>query len=245
MPKTTTQVRRLQLSSPLQTGPDVEALQRLLEPFRPGPVDGAYGPHTAAAVARAKRALGYPDVQCNGSAAPRLVSYLEGAPLPPAYAARAKERREEDAQSLDVRERIVANARWGIAHESRIHYGELRPIEGLHEPRTLPLSTDCSGFVTLCYAWADAPDPNGLGYDGEGWTGALLAHLKRVEREAAQPGDLVVFGPPPGHHVALVLEPGRDPLLCSHGQERGPVAVALSVESSYQPQPATWLRGLG
>ncbi|HET7571066.1 MAG TPA: hypothetical protein VFJ77_00180 [Gaiellaceae bacterium] len=145
------------------------------------------------------------------------------------------------AQSSALRRRIVANARWGIRNEPRIHYRELRPIDGLHERRKLPLETDCSGFVTLCYAWAGAPDPNGLDYDGAGWTGTLLEHMRPLALADAQPGDLVVWGDPPGHHVALVLEPGDDPLLCSHGQERGPLAIRFSVESAYQPQPATWL----
>jgi len=142
---------------------------------------------------------------------------------------------------LALREKIVANAQWGIANEPQIHYAQLRPIDGLHEPRKLPLETDCSGFATLCYAWAGAPDPNGLGYSGQGWTGTLLQHMQPIAQEAAQPGDLVVFGPAPGHHVAVVLEAGSDPLLCSHGQEKGPLAVLFSVESAYQPQPATWL----
>jgi putative peptidoglycan binding protein len=240
MPETTAQVRRLHLAHPPQTGPDVEALQQLLAPYDPGPVDGVYGPLTAAAVERAKWALGYPDVQCDRSAAPRLVDYLEGAPLPPAYSARAKERRGPPT----LREAIVGNARWGIAHEPQIHYAELRPIDALREPRRLPLTTDCSGFVTLCYAWADAPDPNGLGYSGQGWTGTLLANLHPVAADAVQPGDLVVFGPPPGNHAAVVLESGADPLLCSHGQERGPLAIRFSAECRLQPPEVAWLRGL-
>jgi hypothetical protein len=140
-----------------------------------------------------------------------------------------------------IRSHIVANARWGIANEARIHYREVRPIDGLDEPRRLPLATDCSGFATLCYAWAGAPDPNGLGYSGEGWTGTLLAHMTAIAPGDARPGDLVVFGPEPGSHCALVLEPGEDPLLCSHGQERGPLAIRFSVETRFQPQPATWL----
>jgi cell wall-associated NlpC family hydrolase len=72
----------------------------------------------------------------------------------------------------------------------------------------------------------------------------LLEHMQAIAADAAQPGDLVVWGLPPGHHVALVLEPGPDPLLCSHGQEAGPVAIRFSVESEYQPAPATWLSSL-
>jgi hypothetical protein len=242
---TTTRVRTLHLANPLLAGPDVKALQKLLAPYKPGPVDGQYGPLTAAAVERARWALGYPQRQCDEVADAKLVAYLAGTPAPAAFAARQEKRRQQAAATLALRERIVANARWGIAHEPAIHYEQLRPIDGIHEPRKLPLYTDCSGFSTLCYAWAEAPDPNGLGYSGLGYTGTLLRHMKAIPPEAVQPADLVVWGPPPGHHVALVLEPGPDPLLCSHGQEAGPAATRFSVESEYQPSPATWLSILG
>ena len=56
---------------------------------------------------------------------------------------------------------IVNNALWGATaaaeRPKEIHYGEVRPIRGA--PRALPLTTDCSGFVTLCYEWAQAPAP--------------------------------------------------------------------------------------
>jgi hypothetical protein len=143
-----------------------------------------------------------------------------------------------------VRARVVGVARWGIRHQRRIHYAELRPIDGLHRPHKLPLWTDCSGFVTLCYSWAGAPDPNGLGYDGYGYTGTLLAHMRPVVFESVRSADVVVWGPPPGHHVALVLEPGPDPLVCSHGQERGPSSIRFSDEDAVQPPPALFLSSL-
>ena len=62
-----------------------------------------------------------------------------------------------------MRAKIVAAARWGIEHEPQIHYAEARPFP---LTRALPLTTDCSGFVTLCYFLAGAPDPNGLDYSG-------------------------------------------------------------------------------
>ena len=136
----------------------------------------------------------------------------------------------------DVRQAIVAAARWGIRNEARIHYGEVRPIP---LTRRLPLTLDCSGFVTLCYFLAGAPDPNGLGYDGDGWTGTLLRHMQHVAEP--QEGDAVVFGAYPGHHAAIVLVTGDDPLLASHGQERGPVEVRFSTESRVQPAVVTWL----
>ena len=141
----------------------------------------------------------------------------------------------------NVRQKIVAAARWGIAHEPRIHYGEVRPIPF---GRRLPLTTDCSGFVTICYYLAGAEDPNGRGYDGAGYTGTLLGWLPRIHPAEARRGDLVVWGTWPGRHVAIVLEPGDDPLLCSHGQERGPLAIAYSAECALQPRVVTWLAGV-
>jgi cell wall-associated NlpC family hydrolase len=142
---------------------------------------------------------------------------------------------------VTTRQKIVTAARWGIAHEPQIHYGEIRPFP---LTRTLPLTTDCSGFVTVCYFLGGAPDPNGLGYSGYGWTGTLLRHLQHIAATEARRGDLVVWGAYPGRHVALVLEPGEDPLLCSHGWERGPLEVRFSDECRVQPPKVTWLDGL-
>jgi cell wall-associated NlpC family hydrolase len=141
----------------------------------------------------------------------------------------------------DVRGRIVAAARWGIRNEPRIHYGEVRPFP---LSRHLPLTTDCSGFATLCYFLARAPDPNGLAYDGRGWTGTLMEAMENVDRRAVLAGDIVVWGEYPGHHCAIVLGPGEDPLLASHGRERGPVEIRFSTESRYQPAEVTWLSSL-
>jgi cell wall-associated NlpC family hydrolase len=143
---------------------------------------------------------------------------------------------------MSVRDEIVGVARWGIRNAARIHYAESRPMP---LRRTLPLATDCSGFATLCYYLAGAPDPNGLGYIGQGYTGSLLRHLPHVAPGRARPGDIVVWGAYPGHHCAVVLEAGEDPLLASHGSERGPVELPLSEEQRWQDgRPATWLDGL-
>ena len=138
-----------------------------------------------------------------------------------------------------MRRKIVAAARWGIANEPRIHYGEVRPRR---RGRTLPRTTDCSGFVTVCYFLAGAPDPNGLGYSGAGYTGTLLGHL--AHGRAGAPGDIVVWGAYPGRHCAIVLEAGDDPLLASHGSERGPIAIRYSEECRLQPPVVTWLDGV-
>ena len=134
----------------------------------------------------------------NQAFGPLLRAFLQGAELPADFLARRRERLRRHAGEAAVRARVVANARWGIAHESEIHYDEVRPIGGLTEPRLLPLDTDCSGFVTLCYSWAGGPDPNGNGFSGDGYTGTMLATCRPIARDEAQPGDLVVWVRRPG-----------------------------------------------
>jgi cell wall-associated NlpC family hydrolase len=243
-PAQVTAVRSFHLTNPYMSGPEVEVLQALLAPFAPGAVDGQYGPMTAAAVKQAKWTLGYPDAQVDETAGPKLVAYLQGTPTPADYQARAAARRHDQQKSLTLRDQIVAVARWGIANEPQIHYEQSRPIDGLHDVHKLPLRTDCSGFATLCYCWAGAPDPNGNGYNGQGYTGTLLKAMRHIPPSAVQPGDLVVWGAYPGKHVALVIGIGADPQLASHGQERGPLAIAFSDESRYQKAAATWLSSL-
>jgi hypothetical protein len=137
---------------------------------------------------------------------------------------------------------VVAVAQWGVGHEGQIHYRQSRPIDGIGHPHKLPLYTDCSGFVTLCYNWARAPDPNGLGYNGYGYTGTLLNHLAHIPRGQVGPGDLVVFGSGSGHHVVIISGSGSDPEVVSHGQENGPKALRLSAELQAVGGPATFLR---
>lgn len=232
------------------SGPDVLHAQQLLAAnpfadFRPGTADGIFGPASAEAVRRAKLALGYPDKAVDASCGPTLLAFLEGTrPLPGGYRARAAARATAaavPAGSASLRDAVVAVARWGIANEAQIHYEQRRPIDGIDESQKLPLHTDCSGFVTLCHRWAGAPDPNGRKFDGQGYTGTILQACRQIALNVVQPGDLVVWGAPPGHHVALVLEAGPDPLLVSHGSERGPYAVRFSEAATWQPAPATWL----
>jgi cell wall-associated NlpC family hydrolase len=236
----------IELANPHMTGSDVEAAQQLLADnpygnFQPGAADGDFGPATASATRQAKWLLGFPAKDCDQAFGPILAGYLQGKPLPAPFKARRAQRLKQAQGSSGLRAKIVQFARWGIQHEPSIHYQQLRPVDGLGRPRKLPLYTDCSGFVTLCYKWAGATvDPNGGNFTGA-YTGTMLQHCRHIALSAVQPGDLVVWGAYPGHHVALVLEPGADPLLCSHGQEKGPIAIPFSVESRYQPTPAAWL----
>ena len=238
--------RLLGLANPHVKGADVKAAQQLLTTnpygnFQPGGIDGEYGPTTAAATKQAKWALGFPPKACDSVFGPGVEGFLRGKPLPASYQARRAQRLQQAKGGAGLRARIVQLARWGIRNEPQIHYQQLRPVDGIDHPKKLPLYTDCSGFSTLCYKWAGSPvDPNGGNWTGA-YTGTMLTHCRHIPQSAVRPGDLVVWGAYPGHHVALVLEAGGDPLLCSHGQEKGPLAIPFSVESRYQPTPATWL----
>jgi len=117
---------------------------------------------------------------------------------------------------LNLRAAIVEVAEWCVKNAGSIHYSLKRPMEGIGKPRKVPLHIDCSGFVTLCYNWAGAPDPNGTGYNGQGYTGTILNHCIPITPAAARPADLVVFGPGTGDHVVVLVGQGRNPRVVSH-----------------------------
>lgn len=147
-----------------------------------------------------------------------------------------------------VRATIVQHALWGVQHEPQIHYtmGAQRDdwLQAGKRPPVLPLSTDCSGFVTLCYWWAGAQDPNGLGYRYLGYTGTLLAYCRHILPKQARVGDLIVYGPGTGHHVTIIVGAAQDGSLevVSHGSEAGPVRILNYEVAAFQPRPITFLR---
>jgi hypothetical protein len=153
------------------------------------------------------------------------------------------------------RTHLAASMRYLLEHEPQIHYAQVRPMRTVHlteqEADTLlatghGLTMDCSESVTLLCRWAGLHDPNNAGYDGQGNTMTLYHALPHYTRpSAAEVGAMVVFAAPDyplsRQHVCMVMTPGPDPLLWSHGQERGPLAVRYSVEKAYHAPPATFL----
>jgi len=111
-----------------------------------------------------------------------------------------------------IRQRIVAEAALAYNNRSRFTYAEVRPIPSSWASSSV--TTDCSGFATLVFKAAGAPDPNGAGYNGSGNTSTLQAHGSAVT--APKPGDLIFYTNP--DHVAVyvgsgkVVEFGGDPM---------------------------------
>jgi hypothetical protein len=223
----------------------VEAQQLLAKnpfgSFDAGTADGEFGELTAGAVQRAKWELGYPANARDTTFGPQLKAFLSGKkPLPPPFKARRAQRLKQAGSQKAIRKRIVQWALWGCKNSAKIAYsqnGNVR-LSQLGKGASVPLATDCSGFATLCYSWAGAPNPNAAGaFDARqpAFTGSMLGHLRKIPRSAAQPGDLVIWTPPgSGQHVCLVVAAGADPMLVSHGDDSGPKKLRFSAEDAYQ-----------
>lgn len=120
-------------------------------------------------------------------------------------------------------QKVVNAAMFGYDNRAAIHYsqGALR-MKDFGPPPNVPNYTDCSAFVTWCYKSGGAPDPNGFGYNGYGFTGTLLLHGRQVSLGSVQKSDLVFYGHPVSH-VAIAVSTDR---VVSHGNEAGPQLVS-------------------
>lgn len=102
-------------------------------------------------------------------------------------------------------------------------------MQWVHAPGKLPVTCDCSSYVTMIYYMAGAPDPNGLNFDGQGYTGTLLSNKanRHINKADVLPGDLVVYGGGTGEHVAIITEvmPNGDLVSISMGQNGDPSYV--------------------
>ncbi len=218
---------------------EIEPLQRALKTagFYRGPVDGIFGAGTGDGCHLAKWAFGFPKKDCTHCGGQNLLNLLTGTKgLPPAYIVRRHARGYGKTQQQKQREAIVRFAHWGHNNAAAIHYAQVRPMDHLNRIEALPWTTDCSEFVTTIYKWAGAPDPNGRGYDGLGYTGTMLDHGVSIPLFQCLAADVVIWGGFPGHHTAVLVEDGKsgDPLIVSHGSESGPSLIRLSQETAAQ-----------
>jgi hypothetical protein len=143
---------------------------------------------------------------------------------------------------MSARDEVVRWAKWGVANAHRFTYSEgPKRMSAVHKKGELPIISDCSAFVTICYSWAGAPDPNGSNYNGYGYTGTLLTHGEKIPLSEVQPGDVIVYGPGTGWHTAIVVSAGPDPITVSMGRQGDPSYVRVSQDGRL---PQTYLRFL-
>ncbi len=191
-------------------------------------VDGVYGVDTARHVARWKRGQKIqPDGRIFGSTA---WAHLVRKPLAPATLAQLKLAQRPSAEA--VRDKIVAEAMWGVAHEGSLHYRQVRPMADSLRSPDAAYRTDCSSFATLCYKAAGADDPNGSGYNGYGYTGTLW--VRGAYTSSPKPGDLAFYGDMGDgmpSHVAVYIGGGQ---VASFGSEPGPVVRTLRYRGDYR-----------
>jgi hypothetical protein len=132
------------------------------------------------------------------------------------------------------RDAIVATAMLAYSKRYLIHYTQsglrMWGIRNRVHPPSVPPWEDCSSISTWYYWLANAPDPNGLGYPGYGYTGTQINHGRRVSLAQAKPGDLVFYGWSHGipTHVAVYVGGGR---VVSHGSEIGPLLLSATYRS--------------
>ena len=127
-----------------------------------------------------------------------------------------------------IRNKIVETAFFAVSKERYISYSQARPMVDFGPPPNYPSQTDCSGFVTWCYKSAGAPDPNGWGYNGYGFTGSLWETGTPISTNDLKPGDLVFYGVPwkSGGAAHVIVYTGGG-MAVSHGRDAGPERVSI------------------
>jgi hypothetical protein len=133
------------------------------------------------------------------------------------------------------RQKLEQLMRGTLADSSHWDYRAVRPLFVYPKwERGQHINADCSFGCKLLCRWARIlDDPTGGHYDGFGNSTSIAVHLRHLASAGAcQVGDIVCSGSD-GHssHAAMVLEPGSDPLMWSHGHEGAPNAYRLSQDS--------------
>jgi hypothetical protein len=134
----------------------------------------------------------------------------------------------------DARSAIAHTGEWLVRHKAGDIYSEgSQRMSAIGRRFIVPIVSDCSAFVTICYNWAGAPDPNHLSFDHDGFTGTLLSageHLALFRKngtgisvENVLPGDAIVYGPGDGVHAVLIVGQGDgNPYVASFGHPGDP-----------------------
>ena len=153
------------------------------------------------------------------------------AALWPSFGRRARSLYKQAAENIAQNQRvhnIIAAGMLGYNERAIIHYTQDgRRMEDFAPPPNVPNWTDCSGMCTWEYKSGKAPDPNGFGYNGYGFTGTMLENGHQIATPVA--GCLAFYGFPVSH-VALYIGGGR---VISHGSEAGPLLLDVHYRGDF------------
>lgn len=211
-------------------GPDVVALKRALRKagYRPllkkGQTDNnKFGVGLVAQVNEYKKAKNLPNPNSVG---PKMIQMLW-----PHYDGYSQWLQKEAFDALhkeDWRAKGVRYCLYAYSNREYMHYTQdSRRMTDMAPPPNVPNDTDCSGFSTWIYKSVGLPDPNGMGYNGYGYTGTQIENGHAVPLSALKVLDLIFYGSPVGH-VAVYIGGGR---VCSFGSEPGPYIL----DTYYRP----------
>jgi hypothetical protein len=218
-------------------GKDVVAVKRALRAWKPTSISNktnTYGPGAVKAVAAFQKA--------HGKAATGVYDKATHALLAPFFDSFGVFllMHSEAAEPPPRRKLVMAAFALYNYHRDtgKMHYTEdNRRMSVVRFKEKVPFSRviweDCSSFVTACYFLAGVPDPNGRGYDGQGYTGTLGQHGKVVA--TAFPGDVVLYpnqkvrGWPWAHTTIAVGDDVTKPATgcISHGAEGNPSLLKI------------------
>ena len=128
-----------------------------------------------------------------------------------------------------ARQKIVTSAIFGYNVRASINYTQswlrMYGVRNKIRPPRIPRWEDCSSFATWLYWLAGVRDPNGLGFNGQGWTGTLQSRGRRISLNQLQPADLIFYGPGGNSHVTIYIGFGK---CISHGSNAGPLLLAYN-----------------
>lgn len=103
---------------------------------------------------------------------------------------------------------------------------------------------DCVSLgVTPVFKWAGWGDPNGLGFDGYGFTGTIIDHLPRItDVSGVHAGSIGIYGEYPGVHAIVALEDynGDATKINSHGEEYAWDSTLGEENPGHVGQPLNW-----
>lgn len=153
------------------------------------------------------------------------------AALWPSFGIRARRLYRKAADNIaenHVLHNTIAAGMLGYEERDVVHYTQDgRRMTDFAPPPNVPNWTDCSGYDTWTFKSGHAPDPNGFGYNGYGYTGTMLENGRQIASPV--PGCLVFYGHPVSH-VALYIGNGR---VISHGSEAGPLLLEVHYRSDF------------